>query len=71
VIGARRGALSAQTQVLVDDELPDTRVAGSNDCKANDNSKGHQLERDLLELPETLGDSVAYIQSGSISNVRR
>lgn len=35
------------------------------------NTKGHQLERDLLQLAETLGHSVAYIESGSIPNVRR
>lgn len=88
MIRASSRALSTQAQVLVDDELADTGVAGSNDGKANDDSyfvldafvcdlaggfritEGHQLKRDLLELAETLGDSVAYIESGRGSDNR-
>lgn len=40
-------ALSTQAQVLVDDELADTGVSGSDDGKANDNSY-HTLDVLLL-----------------------
>lgn len=38
MIRARSRALSTQAQVLIDDELADARVAGSEDGKANDDS---------------------------------
>lgn len=54
-------ALSSETQVLVDDELAGNRVTGSTESEANDNSERVQLRRDLLELSESLRDSVASL----------
>jgi hypothetical protein len=56
---ARGGALSSETEVLVDDELAGNGVAGSTESEANNDSEGVQLRRDLLELSESLRDGVA------------
>jgi hypothetical protein len=59
VLLARGRALSSETQVLVDDELAGNGVTGSTESEANDDSERVQLRRDLLELSESLRDSVA------------
>lgn len=59
VVGAPRGTLSRQAEVLVDDELAADRVGGSAEGEANDDGEGVQLRRDLLELSESLRDGVA------------
>lgn len=57
-LGASTGALSGETKVLVDHEFANARVAGSEHGESNDDSEGVELERDGLELPETLRDGV-------------
>lgn len=56
--------LSLQTQVLVDPELAGARVAGSEDGKSDDDSERPKFGRDLSELSQTLGDSVASLVFG-------
>jgi hypothetical protein len=61
VLGASARALARQAEVLVDNELADTGIAGEDDGEANDGSEREQLRRNILELAKTLGDGVASL----------
>lgn len=43
----------------VDNKVANARVAGSKDGKANDDTEGDQLSRDLAQTAESLCDGVA------------
>lgn len=52
-----RGALTGETEVLVDGELAADRVAASADGETDDNEKGPQLSGDLLDPSTEAGVS--------------
>lgn len=55
----RTRALTVKADGLVHHELADESVAGGETSQGNDESKGNQLDRDVLELSQTLGDGVS------------
>jgi hypothetical protein len=61
VVSAGSRALAVETDGLVDHELADQGVAGSDTSNTDDESEREQLNGDVLELSETLGDGVASL----------
>lgn len=50
--------LAGETEVLINEEFAEARVASSEDGETDDDTEGNQFSRNLSELSQTLGNGM-------------